>query len=102
MMKRKPEDYDSIGPHVAAAKKAIAKGVDIGVGSLLSFIITKRGNTISEKALLEEFVEEGNYDSNYYIKNQILPAVIKIIRELGYTEEDLIQGGKQAGLGTWS
>ena len=102
MMKRKPEDYDSIGPHVSAAKKAIEKGRDIGVGSLLSFIITKRGNTISEKAELEEFVNEGDYDSEYYIKNQVLPAVIKIVRELGYTEQDLIEGGKQTGLGAWS
>ena len=102
MMKRKVEDYDSIGPHVAAAKKAIERGSDIGVGSLLSFIITKTGKTISEKAELEEFVKEGDYDEDYYIKNQILPAVIKIVRELGYSEEDLIHGGKQTGLGNWS
>ncbi len=103
LLKRKVEDYDSIGPHVAAAKKAIARGKDIGVGSLLSFIITKgNGKNIGDKAELEEFVEEGNYDSEYYIENQILPAVIKIIRELGYSREDLIQGGKQSGLGAWS
>ena len=101
MMKRKVEDYDSIGPHVAAAKKAIERGSDIGVGSLLSFIITKTGKTISEKAELEEFVKEGDYDEDYYIKNQILPAVIKIVRELGYSEEDLIHGGKQTGLSAW-
>jgi len=102
MMKRKVEDYDSIGPHVAAAKKAIARGQDIGVGSLLSFIITRKGNSISEKAELEDFVKEGDYDSDYYIKNQVVPAVIKIIRELGYTEQDLIEGGKQTGLGAWN
>jgi DNA polymerase, archaea type len=101
LLKRKVEDYDSIGPHVSAAKKAIDKGKRVGVGSLLSFIITKKGNSISEKAELEEFVEEGNYDEDYYINNQIFPAVIKILRELGYTKEDLIQGGKQSGLGAW-
>lgn len=102
MLKRKPEDYSSIGPHVAAATKAIDRGKNISVGSLLSFIITKSGKTISEKAELEEFVKEGDYDENYYIYNQILPAVIKILRELKYSEEDLIQGGKQTGLGAWS
>jgi len=101
MMKRKVEDYDSIGPHVAAAKKAIKRGKDVGVGSLLSFIITKNGKSISDRAELEEFVKEGDYDGDYYIKNQIIPAVIKIIRELGYTEEDLIHGGKQTGLAAW-
>jgi DNA polymerase, archaea type len=102
LLKRKIEDYNSIGPHVAAAKKAMDRGKDVGVGSLLSFIITKQGKSISEKAELEEFVDEGNYDEEYYIKNQIMPAVIKILRELDYTEEDLIQGGKQSGLGAWS
>ncbi|MDD3083895.1 MAG: DNA polymerase domain-containing protein, partial [Candidatus ainarchaeum sp.] len=101
MLKRKVEDYNSIGPHVAAAKKAIEKGKDISIGSLLSFIITKNGKSISEKAELEEFVSEGNYDEEYYIQNQIMPAVIKILRELGYSEEDLIQGGKQSGLKQW-
>jgi DNA polymerase, archaea type len=101
LLKRKIEDYDSIGPHVSAAKKAIDRGKNIGVGSLLSFIITKNGKTISEKAELEEFVDQGEYDSDYYIQNQILPAVIKILRELNYSEEDLIHGGKQTGLGAW-
>ncbi len=101
LLKRRIKDYDSIGPHVAAAQKAIDRGKNISVGSLLSFIITKKGNSISEKAELEEFVEEGNYDSDYYIQNQILPAVIKILRELNYSEEDLIHGGKQSGLGNW-
>ncbi|MBT4597392.1 MAG: DNA polymerase [Candidatus Diapherotrites archaeon] len=101
MLKRKIEDYSSTGPHVEAAKKALAKGKDVGVGSLLSFIITKNGKTISEKAVLDEYVSEGDYDADYYINNQVLPAVIKIMRELGYTEEDLIHGGKQSGLGAW-
>jgi DNA polymerase I len=120
VLQRKPKDYDAIGPHVAAAEKAIKRGKELGVGSMLSFIITK-GNqarqsfaggansrglhrekaSISDKAELEEFVEEGNYDPDYYIENQVLPAVIKIMRELGYTKEDLIHGGKQTGLGAW-
>jgi DNA polymerase, archaea type len=102
VLKRKPEQYDSIGPHVAAAKKAISKGIDVPVGSVLSFIVTKNGKTISDKAELEQFVDEGNYDSDYYIENQVLPAVIRIMQELDYSKEDLIHGGKQTGLGAWS
>jgi len=101
-LKRKVENYDAIGPHVAAAKKAMEKGKVIEVGAILSFIITKGNSSkVSDKAELEEFVSEGNYDSDYYIKNQVLPAVIKIIRELGYNEEDLIQGGKQSSLSSF-
>ncbi|NMA44856.1 MAG: hypothetical protein GX950_03545 [Candidatus Diapherotrites archaeon] len=104
MLQRKPKDYVAIGPHVAAAMKAIERGKDLGVGSMLSYIITKPKKdkaTISEKAELEEYVNEGDYDPNYYIENQLLPAVIKIMQELGYTKEDLLSGGKQTGLGNW-
>jgi DNA polymerase, archaea type len=102
VLKRKPEQYDSIGPHVAAAKKAINRGIEVPVGSMLSFIVTGNGGkSISDRAELEQFVEEGDYDSDYYIENQVLPAVIKIMRELNYSKEDLIHGGKQSGLGQW-
>ncbi len=94
-IKRRLDKYDAIGPHVAAAKKAVAKGKEIGVGSVIGYIITKSGKSISDKAQLQEYVKEGNYDSDYYIGHQLIPAVIKIMRELGYSKEDLIHGGKQ-------
>ncbi|MFH1391094.1 MAG: DNA-directed DNA polymerase [Candidatus Diapherotrites archaeon] len=102
-LKRKIEKYNAIGPHVAAAKKAIVRGKEIDIGSVLGFVITKGvGKKISDNAELEEYVEEGNYDSDYYIKHQVIPAVIKIMRELGYEEEDLIQGGKQSSLSAFT
>ncbi len=101
-LKRKPEKYTSIGPHVAAAKKAIARGKELDVGSVLEFIITDGVvKKISDTAELEEYVEEGNYDVNYYIENQLIPAVIKIAREFGYEKQDLIQGGKQSSLASF-
>ena len=100
-IKKRIANYDAIGPHVSAAKKAIKKGKQIGVGSMIGYIITKNGKSISDKAEIEEFVSEGNYDSEYYISHQVIPAVIKIIRELGYSEEDLIQGGKQSNLSSF-
>ena len=93
--------YDTIGPHVAAAKKAIARGKAIGVGSIIEYMITKSGKSISDKAELVEFVKEGNYDADYYIGHQVIPAVIRILKELGYDEQDLIQGGKQHTLNSF-
>ena len=90
--------YESIGPHVAAAQKAIARGARIDVGSVIEYIVTRTGRSISEQAELVEYVKEGNYDPDYYIQHQVVPAVIKIMNELGYTEEDLIHGGKQKTL----
>ncbi len=101
-IKKAINSYESIGPHVAAAKKAIAKGKTIEEGSVIGYIVTKCGKTISDRAQLEEYVNEGNYDAEYYIKNQLIPAVIKIIREFGYNEEDLIEGGRQASLNSFT
>jgi DNA polymerase elongation subunit (family B) len=88
--------YDSIGPHVEAVKKAKAKGREIKTGSLIGYIITKEGKTISDKARLED--EAKNYDADYYIENQLLPPINRIMKALGYSEEELIHGGKQKGI----
>ncbi|HLC92108.1 MAG TPA: DNA-directed DNA polymerase [archaeon] len=104
-LKRKPDNYDSPGPQVAAALKAMKRGKDIDVGSIISYVITKgKSGTkkISEKAESEEYVQEGDYDADYYIEHQILPAVALIMQELGYSKEDLMHGGKQKTLfGAW-
>ena len=91
-------EYAVDAPQVSAVKKAMARGKKIGVGAMLSYIITKAGKGISDKAELEEFVQEGNYDADYYIENQLLPAVMRIMEELGYSKEDLEKGGKQKTL----
>ncbi|MFH0970585.1 MAG: DNA-directed DNA polymerase [Candidatus Diapherotrites archaeon] len=101
-LQRKPESYTSIGPHVAAALKAQKRGKEIKVGQLLGYIITQTGKSISDKAELEEFVKEGDYDAEYYVHNQILPAIKKIFLELGYDTTDLERGGKQTGLGAFA
>ena len=53
---------------------------------------------ISDKAEMEEYVKDGDYDADYYIENQILQAVLKITKELGYDKDDLLQGGRQSRL----
>jgi len=102
-IKKSLKSYEITGPHVEAAKKAIKRGKEIGVGSVIGFIITK-GNKkkISDRAELEEFVKEGEYDPDYYIEHQLIPAIIKIIGEFGLTEQDLKEGGKQSSLGAFS
>ncbi len=92
------EKYDAIGPHVSAAMKARKKGKGIETGSIIGYIITRNGKTISERAEMEEFVHEGNYDPEYYISHQLIPSVKRIMAQLGYSEEDLLHGGKQTKL----
>ncbi|VVB98004.1 DNA polymerase [uncultured archaeon] len=94
---KKPEDYDIMSPELAAAKKARARGMPLEKGSVVSYVITKSGKTISEKAETADYAKD--YDPDYYINNQVLPAVMKILKELGYSEDEMKNKGKQKNLG---
>jgi DNA polymerase elongation subunit (family B) len=85
------KSYEQIGPHVVAAKKSLAKGRPVAEGALISYIITRGSGSISERA--EPVEDAQNYDPNYYINNQVLPAVMRVLAGLGYTEKDLLAEG---------
>lgn len=96
---KRPEDYDVISPELSAAKKARARGVPLEKGSVIAYVISKGGKSISEKAEPVEYAKD--YDADYYINNQVLPAVMKILKELGYDEDELKNRGKQKNLGAF-
>jgi len=84
--------YDVTSPELSAALKAIKEGKkkkEEIEGSVIGYIITKQGSTISEKATLEEFAKD--YDAKYYINHQVLPAAMKILKELGISEKDIFE-----------
>ncbi len=95
MLRKNLSEYDAKSPELAAALKAIKKGKKRSEveGYTIGYIITKEGSSISEKAELEEFAKD--YDPNYYIEHQIIPATLKILKELGVTADDLLSSGKQ-------
>ena len=89
------DSYDNIGPHVAIAIKMRQKGINVGPGSTIEFVITKHGKKIRDKARLVDDVSQKDYDPDYYINNQVVPAVEKIFEVLGYTKEDLTESKSQ-------
>jgi DNA polymerase elongation subunit (family B) len=80
--------------------KAREKGKIITEGSIIAFVITKGVGSISDRAMPIEFVLEKNYDAEYYINHQILPAALRVLKALGYSEEDILKSRTQ-GLHTW-
>jgi len=85
-------------PHVAAVKRAMNKGINFEEGDIIAYIVTKNGKEINEKTTIAELVEEGNYDANYYIDNQILPAVMRIMEAMNCSEDELKGMEKQMKL----
>jgi len=98
---RKVSSYEQQAPHVKAAKKLIDAGYKVGPGSVLEFVVVKGPGSISDRSIPVQLLGKKDYDADYYINNQILPAVMKILKELGVKEEDLKFDGEQAGLKKW-
>lgn len=91
-------EYKQISPHVIAAKKAIQRGLNLREGTIVPFVITKHGNNISEKAEHVLFVKIQDIDVEYYIKNQILPAALRVLSALNISESDIMSNTKQKSL----
>ena len=93
------DGYDSKSPELAAAKKAIEKGLKSREDvehAVISYVITRHGNSISDRAELEEYAQD--YDSDYYINHQVIPATMRILKELGLSEDEVKGMGKQKKL----
>lgn len=95
---KNPQEYAQMAPHVLAAKKSIEKGRDIKRGSIIRYVVVKGREPISKRAEPIEDAKLSNYDPNYYIENQVLPAVGRIIESLGYSQEDILHKEKQSSL----
>jgi DNA polymerase elongation subunit (family B) len=88
--------YEQVGPHVVAARKAQERGRVIRPGTSISLVITRGEGSISSRA--EPLEDAKDYDPDYYIRNQVIPAALRVLSGLGYTEEDLTGEGSQSSL----
>ena len=93
-------EYKNISPHVIAAKKMQEQKIPIDEGALIEFFIAE---TREKKKLVREKVklahEKGEYDINYYLERQLLPAVENILQVFNINIQEIISGKKQTRLG---
>lgn len=86
----KPLDqYKQVGPHVVAARKIEEHGIKVTRGTIVQYIIVKGKGSISQRAVPYEYSEGYEYDKDYYINNQLIPAIERIMYSFGYTKKDL-------------
>ncbi|MBE8539271.1 DNA polymerase domain-containing protein [Geoglobus acetivorans] len=99
---RKPSRYESVQAHVKAAKRGMELGYHYPVGTKVGFVVVEGSGNIGDRAypleLIESFDGElvelktklGNekrrIDKEYYINNQIIPSVLRILERFGYNE----------------
>lgn len=97
-LQKEIDNYDSIGPHVAVARRMKAQKMDVFPGMVVKYVITKGDEKIRDRAKLPEDVKQKDYDYEYYTNNQVVPAVEKIFEVLGFTKEELSQNEGQKRL----
>ncbi len=102
---KKPSKYESKQAHVKAAMKAMEAGIVYPIGSKVGFVIVSGTGSIGDRAypieLIEKFDGENveiktrsgsirkRIDKDYYIDNQIIPSVLRILERFGYGEVNI-------------
>lgn len=90
-LKKEIRSYDSIGPHVAAAKRGQDRGYYAKPGAIIKYVVCKGKGSISDRSNMIQIVKKDDlkYDPEYYINNQVLPAVERILQILGFTDTEI-------------
>lgn len=101
-LKKPIEDYESEGPHVAAAKRLRAAGKEVEPGMTIPYIVERGSGNVGDRAIPVSEFGDREYDADYYIGHQILPAVMRVMEVLGYSEDELrYEETKQTKLGSF-
>lgn len=98
-LKKPISEYKSISPHVIAAQKMIEKEMPVDMGSLIEYYIAEtkeKTKLIRDKVKLPE--EKGEYNLEYYLKNQLLPAVENIMQVFNIDVNTILENKKQKTL----
>ncbi|RZN50418.1 DNA polymerase [archaeon] len=94
--------YKAIGPHVQIAKRLKERGDDVRVGTIISYLVLKGQGRIRDKVIPVDEYNGEEIDANYYIQNQVIPSVARILQPLGYSKEELeYQRTRQSSLEGW-
>ena len=94
------ESYKSINPHVAVAKRLIEKGLSVEPGMTIEYIVIEGKGRIRDKSVHVSEFKGKKYDPEYYINNQVLPAIDRIMKMLGIDEKSF-ERTEQKGLNTF-
>lgn len=101
-LKKILSEYKAISPHVTAAKKMKEKNMPIDAGMLIEYYIAETEPADTKKKLVRDKVklpdEKGDYDIDYYLKHQILPAVENIFQVFNVDINELMEKKKQKKL----
>ncbi|MGB9718231.1 MAG: DNA-directed DNA polymerase [Thermoproteota archaeon] len=94
-MTKPPEAYEVRAPHVLAALELSKRGWRIDVGDKVGYVVVRGSSKIGERAKPYQLVEKKDVDYEYYVRNQIVPAAMRILKVFGVDEQSLLQESKR-------
>jgi len=96
------DTYKGIQPHIELAKRLRKRNpADApGVGDRIGFVIIKGAELLSKRAEDPFYVIENkiDIDTNYYIENQLLPPLERLLEALGVSKNEILGKGKQSNI----
>jgi DNA polymerase I/DNA polymerase-2 len=100
-LKKTLSEYKAISPHVIAARKMKELEIPVSEGNLIEYYISetnesKKTKLVREKVKLPQ--EQGEYNVEYYLDRQIIPAVENIFQVFDINLSSLISTKKQTSL----
>ena len=99
-LKKPISEYKAISPHVIAAKKMRELNIPINEGGLIEYYVAEsntKSKLVRDKVKLPH--ELGEYNIEYYLEKQILPAVENIFHVFNIDVQELINPKNQMTLG---
>ncbi|MFH1430917.1 MAG: DNA-directed DNA polymerase, partial [Nanoarchaeota archaeon] len=101
-LKKILSEYKANTPHIVAAKKMKQREIPVGQGNLIEYYIAetkscKKKSPVRDKVKLPD--EPGEYDIQYYLERQILPAIENIFHVFNIEIKEITEGKKQMTLG---
>lgn len=97
-LKKPLEEYKAVTPHVTIARKMLAENLPVEQYMLIEYFIADipGKKLVREKAVFPD--EPKEYDINYYLNKQLLPAVENIFQVFDIDINEVIKGNRQKKL----
>ncbi|MBI2583564.1 MAG: hypothetical protein HYW25_02760 [Candidatus Aenigmarchaeota archaeon] len=97
-----PSAYDGTLPHIELAKKMARRnpGSAPGIGDRIGFVIVRGKDMLSKRAEDPDYVKEKGLqiDADYYVNNQLLPPVERILEAAGVDRGEIMGTGRQSSI----
>ncbi len=101
-LKKPLSEYKALTPHVIAGKRMKELEIPVSSGNIVEYFVAetdsdKKNQLVRERVKLPH--EEGEYDIEYYLNRQLLPAVENIFQLFKLNTKEIIEGKRQTKLG---